>query len=327
MSTRAEDRITLAIIAWLIAGLFIDGYAHTNIIDTATEDFFTPWHGIFYAAFISLAGWIGWVGYKRRSAAPILDWFPAGYRASVYGLAIFAVGGIGDGIWHTIFGVEVGIDALLSPTHLILFTGSLLLIWTPVRAAAARREPLPGLALGSAMLTTALLVFFVEYIFFLSETWITSVPFDPDTNGNWQYVSVFLAASVVQVAVLLGPLLLIVRRWQLPIGTATIIWGFAAALEMSAFDQDWSGVHSLVVGGLVFDLVNRFWPGPEHRLAAAAFLGPAAAFATYFLLALGADGVNWPPEIWGGAIMMAGFTGIGLVAVQSSGRHTLVDAA
>lgn len=321
MSTRAEDRITLAITGWLIAGIFLDGYAHTNLIDTETEDFFTIWHAIFYAAFMCLTGWIGWVGYRRRSEAPILDWFPAGYREAVIGVAIFAVGGVGDGIWHTIFGVEVGIDALLSPTHLILFTGALVLLWTPVRAAAARRDPLPGLALGSAMMTTALLVFFIEYIFLLSETWIASVRFDPDTHVNWEYVSLFLAAAVVQVAVLLGPLLLIVRRWVLPIGTATIIWGFAALLEMAAFTQEMSAVHSLVVGGLVFDLVNRFWPRPRHALAVAAFTGPAAAFATYFLLALGDQGVNWPPEIWGGAIVMAGFTGLGLVAVQSAGRH------
>ncbi|MEM8707898.1 MAG: hypothetical protein AAGE98_15645, partial [Actinomycetota bacterium] len=107
-STRREDTITLALIAWLIAGLFIDGYAHANIIDTDTEDFFTPWHGIFYAAFVSLVAWIFVVGRRRQSTAPVLDWFPAGYRVSVIGIAVFALGGIGDGIWHTVFGVEVG---------------------------------------------------------------------------------------------------------------------------------------------------------------------------------------------------------------------------
>ena len=321
MSTRAEDRITLAITAWLIAGVFIDGYAHVSIIDTETEDFFTLWHAIFYAAFISLTGWIGWIAYRRRSDAPILEWFPAGYREAVAGIAIFAVGGIGDGIWHTAFGVEVGIDALLSPTHLILFSGALILIWSPVRAAAARQDPTPSLALGAAAVMTALLVFFIEYIFFLSETWIASVPFEPHDNQNWEYVSVFLAGAVVQVGVLLGPLLLVVRRWQLPIGSATIIWGLAAFAERTAFSHGWSGVHSAVVGGLVFDLTNRFAPFRGRELSLAAFFGPAAAFATYFLLAAGDEGVEWPAEIWGGAIIMAGFTGLGLVAIQTSGRQ------
>ena len=232
VSDRSEDTLTLLITAWLIAGLFIDGYAHVNVIDTETEDFFTPWHAIFYSAFVSLAAWITNVGRRRAHPGPILDWFPAGYRPAVVGLGIFALGGLGDAIWHTVFGVEIGIDALLSPTHLVLFTGSLLLLWTPVRAASARRDPNPDIAIGAAVLTTALLVFFIEYLFLVSETWFVAVEFDPYTNVGWEHVSLFLAAVVVQVLVLTGPLLMVARRWQLPFGAATGSWTFVALLEM-----------------------------------------------------------------------------------------------
>jgi hypothetical protein len=34
-----------------------------------------------------------------------------------FGLGIFAMGGVGHGIWHTDFGIETSIYALLSPTH------------------------------------------------------------------------------------------------------------------------------------------------------------------------------------------------------------------
>ncbi|MEM9466352.1 MAG: hypothetical protein AAGA90_13335 [Actinomycetota bacterium] len=324
LSTRFEDTVTLAIIAWLIAGLFIDGYAHANIIDTETEDFFTPWHAIFYAAFISLAGWVSAVGRRRAHTGPILEWFPAGYRTSVIGIGIFAVGGVGDAIWHTVFGVEVGIDALLSPTHLVLFTGAVLLLWTPVRAAAARQDPRADLAVGAAALTTALLVFFIEYIFLLSETWIVSVDFDPRTNQNWEYVALFLGSVVVQTAVLLGPLLLVARRWQLPFGTATGIWTFAAVLEMYAFDHEPSALPSVLVGGFAFDLTLRFarW----RALSVAAFVGPAAIFATFFVVAARNETLRWPPEIWSGAIVIAGFVGLGLVALQESGRHERITA-
>ena len=37
---------------WLLLGLFIDGYAHSEVIDTDTEDFFTPWHAIFYSCLL-----------------------------------------------------------------------------------------------------------------------------------------------------------------------------------------------------------------------------------------------------------------------------------
>ena len=71
VSDRSEDTLTLLITAWLIAGLFIDGYAHVNVIDTETEDFFTPWHAIFYSAFVSLAAWITNVGRRRAHPGPI----------------------------------------------------------------------------------------------------------------------------------------------------------------------------------------------------------------------------------------------------------------
>jgi WD40 repeat protein len=56
------------------------------------------------------------------------------------------VAGVGDMIWHSIFGIELEVDALFSPTHLMLFTGGILIVSGPLRAAlrrpqAARRLP------------------------------------------------------------------------------------------------------------------------------------------------------------------------------------------
>ncbi|MEM8706606.1 MAG: hypothetical protein AAGE98_09125, partial [Actinomycetota bacterium] len=258
--------------------------------------------------------------------APVLDWFPAGYRVSVIGIAVFALGGIGDGIWHTVFGVEVGIDALLSPTHLVLFTGGLLLLWTPVRAAAARGDTSPWLAIGAVALTTSFLVFFIEYMFTISQTWIVGIDFDPRTQFGWEYVTLYLASVVVQIGVLLGPLLLIARRWHLPFGTATLTWTIAATLEYAAFDGETTGIVAVLVGGLVFD-ATRIVVRHPRRLSVAAFVGPAAVIATHLALAAADVGMGWPPEIWGGAVIMAGFTGIGLATVQESGRATPVTAS
>ncbi len=118
-----EDGITLAVSVWLLGGLFLDGYAHVYVIDTETEDFFTPWHGVIYAGLAALGAWIAWVGHRRRRPGPLLDWFPPSYRLALVGLGMFALGGMGDGVWHTIYGVEIGVDALLSPTHPVLLTG------------------------------------------------------------------------------------------------------------------------------------------------------------------------------------------------------------
>ncbi len=36
--------------------------------------------------------------------------------------------------WHIIFGIEQNVDALLSPTHLVLLIGALLILSSPFRA-------------------------------------------------------------------------------------------------------------------------------------------------------------------------------------------------
>lgn len=37
-----------------MAGVFIDGFAHSNLRNTI-EDFFTPWHAILYSGFTATA--------------------------------------------------------------------------------------------------------------------------------------------------------------------------------------------------------------------------------------------------------------------------------
>src|SRR6266536_4204640 len=45
----AEDLVTLVLTAWLIGGLFLDGWAHNT--RPQLETFFTPWHAVFYSGF------------------------------------------------------------------------------------------------------------------------------------------------------------------------------------------------------------------------------------------------------------------------------------
>jgi hypothetical protein len=61
--------------AWLVGGLFLDGWAHFHV--AALETFFTPWHAVFYSGFLALAGFTGLTlshyhrqGYPWRQAIP-----------------------------------------------------------------------------------------------------------------------------------------------------------------------------------------------------------------------------------------------------------------
>ncbi|MGH2943324.1 MAG: hypothetical protein ACRDLN_11200, partial [Solirubrobacteraceae bacterium] len=116
------ELVTIGLAAWLIGGLFLDGWAHNT--RPLLETFFTPWHAVFYSGFAAIATWIGWLAWSRRE--PGGSWIralPRGYPAAAAGVLMFSIAGLGDMTWHQAFGIEQGLAALLSPTHLGLFAG------------------------------------------------------------------------------------------------------------------------------------------------------------------------------------------------------------
>src|SRR6266852_4461299 len=119
---------------WLIGGLFLDGWAHNHI--ASLETFFTPWHAVLYSGYAALAALYFVPALRnRRAGSPWQRVMPVGYQASLVGATVFGIGGGLDLLWHTIFGIERSVDALLSPTHLVLATGVILMVTGPLRAA------------------------------------------------------------------------------------------------------------------------------------------------------------------------------------------------
>ena len=180
------DLAMILVSAWLIGGLFVDGWAHFHgMVD---DSFFTPWHAVFYSGFMAVALFLG-VNQWRNISQGYAFWraLPEGYALSLVGAAIFALGGVGDLIWHTVFGIEVGTEALLSPTHLLLATGMVLISSGPLRAAWRR---LPAGQVGgwralapmllSATLLAAVLAFFTAY----AHPFISTHATEPSVGSN-----------------------------------------------------------------------------------------------------------------------------------------------
>lgn len=69
LSWRGE-MLTVFFSAWALAGAFLDGWAHSRVIQF--ETFFTPWHAVFYTGFFAMAAWVIWTVRANRVA---------GYRA------------------------------------------------------------------------------------------------------------------------------------------------------------------------------------------------------------------------------------------------------
>jgi len=316
---------------WFTVGLFLDAWAHNNV--PGLETFFTPWHGVFYSGALATTAWVAWtVRGGLRTDGHYLRAVPIGYGSTVIALVAFAVAGVGDFTWHTIFGIEQNIDILFSPTHLGLGASMFVIVTTPLRAmwADGSRPARPGLvallpAVGSTAFATTIVLLFLQYANVI-------------VNGNGDMIMAmsnldqgFTASVVTSMAVtsvvLLLPVLTLARRWLLPFGTATAIYAAAAALSgaITGFDNR-NMIIALVVGGVLVDLLAlRLRPRPEapNRFRAFAGLAPVVTWAA-FVAAAFLDPPHWfgfaeapvpQPELYTGAPLVQGLIGLLLAFV------------
>ncbi len=329
-TTRREDLVTIALSLWTVIGIFVDAYNH--VVNPELESFWTPWHALFYSGFLALSTWLIVIRFRYRSdIGTDLFWAPQGYRPAMYGIAIFALGGFGDAIWHELLGVETSFDALLSPTHLLLFVGGSLIISSPFRARWRDHNDLSPTfadflpALASLTLTTSLAAFFFQYAWAPGQTGLYRIPYEPGNDEFWAVLGFLsiMAASVLTFA----PLLLASRRWQLPFGAVTAYMVVINALVIVGFDKEFVGFPAVVLAGVAMDLLGARQAARWLVVVAP----PAVLWSTYFAL-IALDGeLGWPPELWGGAIVFAVLAS-GIVdrlfdlAVDAAARQVRVDA-
>jgi hypothetical protein len=122
---------------WISGGFFLDAWAHGHV---PVESFFTPYHAVFYSGMLALAIVLAIAALRARlSGRAWADVFPRSYRLPLVGIPVFIAGAAGDLLWHSFFGIEEGVDALLSPTHQILGLGIFLLSAAPIRSVLADR--------------------------------------------------------------------------------------------------------------------------------------------------------------------------------------------
>src|SRR5260370_4551066 len=178
------DRVITIFICWFLGGLFIDGWAHNHgLLDKA---FFTPSHAFLYSGYA--ANGVLLLATLVRNHLRGQRWheaIPDGYQLALLGVPVFAIAGVGDLIWHTLFGFEVGIEPLLSPTHLLLAFSGVLIMSGPLRAAMRRDIPvetqnwatlLPAILSMTAILSV--FTFFTSFVNPFVQTWTLQATFD-----------------------------------------------------------------------------------------------------------------------------------------------------
>lgn len=331
--------VAVVLATWMVAGVFVDGWAHINLPSTE-ETFFTPWHAILYSGFAAVAAWVA-LPIVRNREGPIPSRVPVGYGLGVIGLAVFAASGVGDGVWHTAFGIETGVDALLSPTHLLLLTGGLLMLTSPVRAAERTlTDPAPGLkrllpSVVALALTAAIVGFFFAYAWGLFD----STPADPvppaalDEHAPGhreaeQLVAFGILSRMLSTVVLIGPVLYLAGRWRPPTGSVTIMFGAVSVplflLTSGSTTASEAGAGSLLMllppltAGIAGDLTLRHLDIRAHRPWALHGFASGLALVLWighFVALTASEGLRWPPELWGGAIGMSVLTAMGMAAL------------
>lgn len=324
----SRDALTVACGLWLMAGLFLDGYVH-NTRGGELESFFTPWHATLYSGFLASALVILLPALSRRGtvAERVAALSPA-YRLGALGVIVFAAGGLGDSVWHTLLGIEVDLEALVSPPHLLLFAGALLILTTPLRSAWQRPGDAPALgefmpALLATTLSTLLVAFFFMYASGLYDFHATTHfadlaaerfaddPFLPEVLTGFGIV-----ARMLTTVLLMVPALLLVRRWRVPRGTFTILFTTFAAFMLVLDDFRMPAMVLAGLGtGIATDLLAAgLSPSADRRGALRVFATatPTVLWLSHFGVLAVTDSLGWPPIIWVGVVMFAAMAGYGL---------------
>ena len=314
-----DDAVTAMLGAAVVAGVYLDGWAHLNM--TTLESFFTPWHALLYSAFALAAAWtVGLVVLRGRRQRPWRSRIPRGYAWGVVGVVVFATGGALDMVWHLLFGVESGIDALVSPTHLLLLVGGILLISSPIRSALDSPDRRRGAALVALAASVALAGFFLSYASAFVEPGAREafVPVPHGAPGHREAdmsAAIGLGGYLISTALIVAPILFLRRRGLLHRGAIVTVVS-AVALAGTVLTEGAFAIAALgaIAGAALVEVVRS-------RLGSVA-LGavlPALVWGGQ-LVGLGVQGdLRWPPSLVVGTVVLASLWGWSLAWLTRPG--------
>ncbi|HMN27591.1 MAG TPA: hypothetical protein PKE45_05495 [Caldilineaceae bacterium] len=296
-----------------VGGLYLDGWAHNH--DQVDDSFFTPWHAFFYGGFGLIALLLlATLVINRVRGYPWRRALPAGYLLSLLGVLIFAVGGVGDLLWHELFGIEQDFEALLSPTHLTLVLGLGLIVSGPLRAAWQRAGRRPSWrTLGPALLSLTALISALTFILMYTHPVVptTAGLHHHEYNSEMGHVAGVLG-MVITAMLLMGPTMLVMRRWTLPGGSLMLVWGLnLTAMTIVNYQHSYTIYqYGVMLGAIALIDLLRVQLQPSIRNTGGwrvfAFIAPVLYIGAYVVALLLTEGSNWSVHMLSGSVVLAG---------------------
>jgi hypothetical protein len=289
------DWLFLATSAWLVGGGYLDSWAHGHL--RTLDTFFTPWHAVLYSGFAACAAVLVVRWLRERS-------LPEGYGLSLAGCGLFALGGLADMVWHTFFGIERQLAAVLSPSHLWLIVSGGLIVTGAIRAARPTAAGLaPPVAVLGAAVAFCWLGLTTEFAQPYNQRMAAAISRGSVTYN--QSIATAMFGVMLQSALLVGLILYLRQRFELPFGSLTVIIGLEAFVQGAANNLDFMVLVG-VLGGLAGDLWMLLL---RNRPAFLAFAVPASLYACYIISLAIAYGTWWEVHALTGIVGVAGVTG------------------
>lgn len=227
--------------AWLVAGLQLDAWAHATIPEL--ETFWTPWHAVLYSGIAACGGVLAWLVHRQLPPRPTVGALlalPPALRVAVAGMALLLVGGGIDTLWHNLFGIEQELEIFVSPSHVLIILGMVLVAAGPALMRASLPDGgRPGvgdtvLVLASALLAGLPLQIFTLHANVLGWPHLGSGEHPMPVIGT---DALAVHGYVTSTVLLLVPVLLTGRRWTLPVGIAPVLVGVPAATLWVIFGE------------------------------------------------------------------------------------------
>jgi hypothetical protein len=314
-----EDLVTGWCSSLLVLGLYLDGWSRGN--PAGDGPVLTIWHGALAALLVATAGWILTRGQRRGAWSPRA--VPAGYRMALAGVVLALVAVAGDAVWHGLFGPGQGLARLVAPFHLAMFAGAGLLLGSTLRAAWSGPSParVPGLrGFWPVVLPATLLVATTAWFFQDMAPVAPGLPVTGAAPAAGAAPLDGLLGLLAHTLLILAPVLLLLLRWQTPLGTFTVMAGSVALLLATQSGLGLVGLAgAAVLAGAAADVaVTLLRPSPQRRWAArtVAVIVPAVWWTSHFALLRAGYGVGPDPELWLGSTIWACLSGLTLALLM-----------
>lgn len=297
------------------AGVFLDGWAHIHLPSTR-ETFFTLWHGFFYGGMALTGAILFFELFRNHSRGfPWKYALPREYFFALSGLAVAFCAGAGDLAWHEVFGIEIGVEALLSPTHLLLAMGGAIAVGGPYHAVWYRHRDHPLHALPTILSGTyfmSVVLFMLQFLNPFNFPWMAASfyaknPIYPDYAAG-----LGIAGIIIFTGIFMGFVLSSIRHWQFPPGSFAAILGLNVLAMTLMHGEYYTFIYSGIVAGGVID--GLYWllspkHGGEKNIRLFSFLSPVVLFSAYFVVLFAVDSVLWSVHLLAGSIILSGITG------------------